>query len=405
MTRPIRVVTFGHDSIDTPIRGGEQRSHWIHRIYLEHAKEWNLEPAYRHEARFLAYFRPHKQGLRAALSPFEAAVRRIPKELTRELGRRPKTAAALRDRLAEDERLVEEAHLVHFEHPFAYPFLEGRLAGKRVIYSSHNIESEILLEYFRRNGSSPKERDELLRRIARVEGALVRRADLVLACSERDARHYRAIGGQEVRVALNGALPVLPTEGRLQTGVPFERYAIFVSSAWNPNVSGLIEYCGNLEAPRGSGLVCAGSISDSSHPGLARLRENRSIHFTGPVEAERFAALVAGARGFAVPTLDSGGSNIKTAEALLTKKPIVATKGAFRGYEAFADSAGIRICETAAEFQEQVQECLDAPEREYHRPEAAALRWPNALQPAAEAIRELVTRRPAAPPSEHSDGL
>ncbi|HEB88693.1 MAG TPA: glycosyltransferase, partial [Deltaproteobacteria bacterium] len=399
----IQVVMLGHDAIGFPIRGGEQRSHWIHRIYLDHAEAWNLDVVHRHDPRFLAAFRPRKRGLRAALSPIEAWIRRTPLALSRDLGRRPKTAARLRDRLEEDRRRIAAAHIVHFEHPFAYPFFEDRLVGKRIVYSSHNIESLTLLDYFGSDGARrfgkgrlaegplSGEARRLLARMARVEAILVRRSDLVLACTEEDARHYREIGAREVCVAPNGATPVPKAGVRSETVPPFERHALFVSSDWRPNAAALVRFCGDLDLPAGRGLVCAGTIGDSTHPGFERLRANASISFVGPVDASRLAALVRGARTLIVPAQDSaGGSNIKTAEALLSGKPVVMTPAALRGYEAFSDSPGVRVRETPAGFQKQIAADLEDGERTHLRPGVEALAWPRALAPAREALRRLV---------------
>ena len=392
MKDSFRVVTLGYDSIESPISGGEQRSYWINQIYRSHETDWNLEQRYFHDGRFMAYFRPRKRGLRAWVSPLEAMVRRVSPAFSRELGCRPKTAAALRKRLECYRTYVRDADLVQFEHPFAFPFFDDQLKGKAVVYSSHNVESDSLFDYFERVQPNESERDVLRQRMNRIEDALVRRSDLVIACTEFDAKCYSEKGARNVVVAGNGANRIVASENRGKADVPFSRYALLVSSAWKPNSEGLLQYCSNLKLPTGSGLVCAGSIDRSRRPGFRKLFENPFVFFTGPVDQGRLSALVAGARVMALPMLDSGGSNIKTPEALLSDKPIVATRGAFRGYESFVECRGVQICESVGEFEGGLSARLRDEEVTYVRPEVEVLRWPNGSAPAVDAISELTSR-------------
>lgn len=386
----LRTLILGTESIENPTFGGEQRSHWVDRIYRDHREAWDIAHDYFYDAHFMAYFRPRKRGLGNLLLPFEAVRRGVPLSFVREMGNRPAAASKLHARRSEYQALVDAADLVHFEHPFAFPFVEDRLEGKAVVYSSHNVESTILFDYFRRIQPDAREGKALEERMIRVEDALVRRADLVISCTESDSAHYEKVGAQRLQVAPNGALPLATLHDPERAASPFARHALFISSAWNPNAAALLKYCAELKLPEETGLVCAGAIGNSTYPGFERLRSNPSIHFTGRVEVDRLAALAAGASALIVPALDAGGSNIKTAEALLTDKPIIATPQAFRGYEGFRGALGVRLCETPETFCAQIAEHLTGSVERFPRPEAEAVRWPNALRPAADAIEGLI---------------
>ena len=96
-----------------------------------------------------------------------------------------------------------------------------------------------------------------------------------------------------------------------------------------------------------------------------------------------------------IPALDAGGSNIKTAQALLGHKPIIATPHALRGYEDYQTSAAVHLCRSPAELQERIAKELEQGPAEVERPEADALRWPNALRPAEIALLELLGEAPS----------
>jgi len=383
------VVIFATDSIESPTFGGEHRSHQLSLIFERHGIRFR----HCYSDRFMDHFRPGRRGLRSRTAFLRAMRRGIPLSMLRAMGHRVSAAEELQARLPDYRRWTAEADLVVFDHPFAFPFIEPVLGDRRVVYSSQNIEARILGDYFQRIHPTGREKARLDQRIRAAEQALTRRADLVIACTERDARHYRSDGARRVVVAPNGSLRLPPIEDPELAGVPYERYALFISSGWSPNVEGLLRYCEDLMLPPDRALVCAGGIGDSAHAAMKRLRANASLAFTGRVSHARLGAITSGASAIVIPMLDAGGSNIKTAEALLTRKRILATPHAFRGFEAFAGSAGVTLCPSPIELQKALSETLEQEPRHFERPEAEALLWPAALAPAEEALLELLGAR------------
>src|SRR5262249_8907569 len=73
------------------------------------------------------------------------------------------------------------------------------------------------------------------------------------------------------------------------------------------------------------------------------------------------------------------GSNIKTVEALLSGRPIIATSFAFRSYEEFKDVPRVTICSTKSDFQSALQKYLRAPRAEsvMVEPQLAVVTWPS----------------------------
>jgi hypothetical protein len=393
----LRVVTLGTDAIDSATYGGEQRSERLNRIFRDHAEEWGIDSTYLCDKHFMTYFRPAKPRPPMIVRRMRDLWHAAPPDLALVLGNRPKAASELERKIGHYRKLVEGAQLVQFEHPFAYPFFEDRLEGKAVVYSSHNVESQILADYFQRIRPEANELRRLEARILHWENRLVRRADLVIACTERDARHYREIGARQVCLARNGARRLPRLDDPALAKIPFDRYVLYVSSAWRPNVVGLLEHCSGLALREGRGVVCVGGIEDSIDPDIHSLRANPSFHFTGVVGEDRLAAIASGATAFIVPMLDAGGSNTKTAQALLSRKSLIATPDALRGFEAFERSPGVHVRTTPQAFIAEIVRQLESEEREYERPETDALRWSSTLVPAVDALKTLVEPRRRGP--------
>jgi hypothetical protein len=393
MTDRLRVVTLGSDAIERATYGGEQRSERLHRIFRDHAEPWQIDAVYLHDRHFMTYFRPAKPRPPTLVRYVRDLWHGAPARLVLDLGNRPKAASELNRQLPRYRKLVDQAEVVQFEHPFAYPFFERRLRDKVVIYSSHNVESQILADYFQRLRPEASEFQQLESRILRWENELVRRADLVITCTNRDAMHFRDVGARRVCVAPNGAPRLKHLVAPELANVPFGRYVLFASSAWRPNAAGLLDFCSRLRLPEGVGVVCAGGIADSTIPGFEALRANPSFFFTGEVDEDRLAALATGASAFIVPMLDAGGSNIKTAQALLSNKALISTPDGFRGFESFENSPGVYILTTPDEFMAEIARHLESEPTESERPEADALLWSAALEPAISELEDLIATR------------
>lgn len=380
------VVSLGLNEIDSPVNGGEQRSYWLNQIFERHG----IAHDYRARQSCLNYFRPAKRRTRGLRDRLKAKLSGVSYAMLRDLGFHRRSAIRLTRHLPGDFQRIEGSQVVLFDQPFAYPFYRSRLEGKVVVYSSQNIESQIIKDYFQKTATDEAEMRILQDRIDLAESELTRRADLVVACTEADAEHYRQLGGREVVCAPNGSMPIPPGASTDRAGVPFSRYALMISSNWTPNVAGLMEYCRDLTLPEGCGLVCAGSIVNASAPSFAEFKSNPSCAFTGRVDLDRLAALVSGASAIIIPMLSAGGSNVKTAEALLSDRTIIATPAAFRGYEAFEHAPGVCLADTPEDFCKEIVRQLERDPATWARPEVDRLRWPNALSPAEDALLELL---------------
>jgi glycosyltransferase involved in cell wall biosynthesis len=79
------------------------------------------------------------------------------------------------------------------------------------------------------------------------------------------------------------------------------------------------------------------------------------VYLAGRVSEDSLQGLLKDCDVILLPITEGGGSNLKTAEAIIADKPIVATTHAFRSYEKFIDELpNIYIADTPEAFQQSI---------------------------------------------------
>lgn len=244
--------------------------------------------------------------------------------------------------------------ILHLEQPWLFPLLDPLLAvlpratreRLRIVYGSQNIESLLVPARFRDEAGA-------------LERAAACRADLVVAVSEADARvlsGWRATSGTgPVILAPNGSWPPIldPAAPRLIA----EDYLLVVGSAHAPNAAGYWDVFGRIPGcvPPDARLVVVGGMANllRDDPRYRHFRKlnDHLVRLMGVVDEATLQALLTHARGICLPINAGGGTNLKTAEALLTLKPVIALRTAFRGFEDAAALDGIYIADTENDFR------------------------------------------------------
>lgn len=306
------------------------------------------------------------------------------------------------DRIVARLRSVQP-DLLQFEEPVFWPIVkrlqaEGHLAGIAVAHSSYNFET---LAWRLRGLLGTPVKAGTVRDLALFEREIARQCDVIFAVSQEDASEFRKLGARTVVVAENGvgslerrATP--PLDAYLPSNVP---YALFVSSAHPPNARGFIELAELAKGHplRDGELLICGTVGTIIR-GMSHLRSISRImdraRILGWVDTTLLDALYAGSQVVVLPKIHGGGSNLKTAEALASGRPIVATRNAFIGFERFADLSNVCIIDEPELFWQRVNEWLAGPfAGESRSPETmSGLLWSECLKPMVRAAEE-VTRR------------
>lgn len=264
------------------------------------------------------------------------------------------------------EKLHHDYDLIHVEQPwlmnFAIHYKEKYCKNAKVIYGSANVEHElkgsILSHYF-----DDRHVKFCTEAILKLEIEVIRKSDYCLAVSEYDAdfiREYR----DDCIIVPNGAsaLTLDPVNSLQVKNLP-NSYAIFCASGHPPNVYGFIEMLKNLDcfARRGHKLLIVGSVCESIRNSVefkSSLYDD-NILYMNEVERSVLNWLLLNSRVIILPITQGGGTNLKTAEAIISGKAIVATSVAMRGFEKFTADKSIKVENEPIRFVNALCEAME----------------------------------------------
>lgn len=312
----------------------------------------------------------------------------------------------------EFDRLVRAAapDVILMEHPWTWPLLarleEVRSGAVPLVYSSQNVEIALKRRILAEEAVAPSAdlAERLFSGIEALERGLVEHAAGVGACTAGDAEAFAAWGARRVVVAPNGGvrhdrdhlIDILPAPL-----LPGHVFALVVGSAHPPNVSGFLDLVLPV-LPRllpHQRIVVAGDaglgiLQAMAERGLSALADGRLVAL-GRVEPLVLDCLIANAQVILVPILYGGGSNVKTAEALLAGRRMVVTEAAMRGFEDFRGVGGLTIADTPAAFGAALLSALQdrflsVPTDD---PTLAPLLWESTVAPLAGMLREIGASR------------
>lgn len=262
---------------------------------------------------------------------------------------------------------------IHVEQPWLFEFAHRLIARSRwkktrLIYGSANIEAplkyDILSMYL--DAGTAKTSAAL---VEVVERDAVRKADTVVAVSESDGAWALDNGAKSILVARNGVAERKVTENGLRQANAHSghrKFALYCASAHPPNMTGFYHYFGKGTgslAPSERMIIAGGAgphiVGDPKFHATGSL--TRTCVSAGLVSEECLAGLLETAHAIILPLEHGGGTNLKTAEALWAGKHIVATPTAFRGFEHFSESEGVRIAGQPKDFSIALREAMAAP--------------------------------------------
>jgi len=235
--------------------------------------------------------------------------------------------------------------LVHAEQLQALPQAAPAFArGLPVVLRAQNVESDLWREAARRRGGV---RGALLkieaRRLARWEGAAVRRAALTLALTAEDAARLRELAGGGNVAVLRAPFPELPAAaGERLPGEP--AVVVLGSQGWVPNEEGVAWFLGDVWPAVAAALPSAvlhlfGAAAAGALPPRAILH---------PAPRESTEAFRPGAV-LAVPLRIASGVRMKVLEAWARGAPVVGTPAALAGLEVI-DGREALVAADAASF-------------------------------------------------------
>jgi len=294
--------------------------------------------------------------------------------------------------------------VIQLEQPWLWPVVERLRASHpglrfRVVYSSQNVEAPLKRHMV--EGAKDALADEVIGRIDELERRVARESDLSIAVTESDAATLRAFGARRVVVAPNGIVHRTVDPKVLRDwswSRRDKRFALFVGSAYPPNVKGFWDMLAPslaFLAPDeyilvvgGIGAILGESPIYREWPGINASR----LDLAGIQTETALAALLALASCVILPITVGGGSNIKTAEAIYSGKPVIGTTTSFRGYEFALDLPHVYRTDDPLEFRSRVKQAIEGtlPPTRSDAPELRRrVLWTETLKDVPDEVRAL----------------
>lgn len=258
--------------------------------------------------------------------------------------------------------------LVWLEHPFLWPIVQRWLPQIPTIYSSHNVEWLSKLGSLKKQGIFDPRCIEVCRR---NEEDLARKAKFVVCCSEEDRNRFANLNRRLVVIPNgsdppkvtdpNAALHEIGPQLNLFDGPTFA----FVSAYHEPNWFGFIDYvfAPFLRKPpkKKINIVIMGGVASlyENWRLSASLPRNVNVITYSPITENAKNYILLNSTAILLPITHGGGTNLKTAEALLSGAEIIATPMAFRGYERFHRHERVRMATTPDSFCDSIESTAD----------------------------------------------
>lgn len=300
--------------------------------------------------------------------------------------------------------------VIQVEQGFPYIGLKPLLAElgmkPKLVLSSHNIEAPMKREILEGVGMPKKEIDPIVAEIENVELEITKDAGLVIACTDTDAEFYKKHGAKKVVVARNGMAAIETTEVDLDKWRDFfglhhiNHKALFVGSAHPPNWTGFTDMVGDTLGfmPFDGRIIFAGGVCDyfdrtfrdEYNPAHATFWQR--VELAGRPSDDSLGALLRLTDVIILPITEGGGSNLKTAEAILADKPIVATSHAFRSFEHLQGLPNIYIADTKKAFHEAILKAFNTKPHTRtaaQQKEADSVLWENCLRKAVQEVAKI----------------
>jgi hypothetical protein len=292
-------------------------------------------------------------------------------------------------------------NVVILEHPFLIDIVQPVVErlGAALVYSCANIEYRLLQE-LERFAPDWRRRTDRAADVRRREEQATRAASVVTAICSTDQKVLRDEFGVDSVLVPNGTTladrlpPTAPASGR-RAGHPVD-FAVAGSAYW-PNVEGLAKVAEPSLAflPPVSRIHVIGSMSNEilRFPSIDRRHSANASRLVlrGFLGMDELIATFHAARAILVPVFTGEGSNLKTADALASGRPVIMTERAARGYEDVlaADDEGVSIVSDATEFRAAMAAELRRP----RQPQVGTgrrdlLGWTTRLAPLQSAVQQ-----------------
>lgn len=292
------------------------------------------------------------------------------------------------------KRKFENLSAIIFEQPWAWNEVKKiKEANPRakLIYSSHNIEyrlKERILRPYIGNQSI-----QISSFIRKLEIEIASSVDYVLAVSTEDAYWYEKFTKTKVIVAPNGTTTKIDLIGTSINDA--SDYVVVVGSAHPPNIEGCLKFLSDPELwmPRDSNIVVVGSLASALNQQWGHLRNRWSQKFVRllkEVNDVDLSNILKNSNAVLLPIAYGGGTNLKTAEALSSGRPIIGSEQSFRGFEEYRVETGVHVVDNSLDFKIRTTSVLIREKQNLIERNVSKLTWDYSLKEVKKLFSELL---------------
>lgn len=259
--------------------------------------------------------------------------------------------------------------IIVLEQPYLWPAVKlalelSGIPNPIIIYSSHNLEASHFHELSKMQSESSQ--DKLW--IEKVETNLALSCELIIATTHEDKLKFQKLKSPSQIALVNNGFSRKPSKisnkqkNAIIKKIKFDSYALFVASAHMPNVQGFLDFVGTKLGflPPRTGILIVGTAGPVIGTNAAK-RESRWLDlFWSKVQIWGFATetelkvITNSASLIILPISAGGGSNLKTAQALQSGKPVLGTEHSIRGFESFIEKLLFVKAKNESEFKEAI---------------------------------------------------
>jgi glycosyltransferase involved in cell wall biosynthesis len=250
-------------------------------------------------------------------------------------------------------RACKQSDLVLLIHPYMYPLVRD-LQGKPLIYESNNVEYRLKKQILKGHPMY----DKLIAAVHEIEKAACERSDMIISVSDDDHRFLREL------------IPGIDKEiVTIQNGVDFKTndmdvsavkrwfgdhpVILFVGSSHVPNIEALNHIIKKLAPRIKAYFVVIGSVCEAVNP----FEVPDNVLLFGRLSEAQKNVLMQAADLAINPIVSGSGSNLKLADYMMSKLPVITTSFGARG---FAVTSGVHaiVCDLD-DFEQRIKALLN----------------------------------------------
>ena len=284
------------------------------------------------------------------------------------------------------KRLPKKIDYIFLEQPWLYPAVEKLGIDANIIYSSQNVEYLTKENILKAHNITDT---DCVSRIKELEKKVIKKSLYTITVSKEDKKCFENLAKGNYIVAPNGAEPIKADEyilNDIKKKYKNKKLLFFVGSDYPPNAIGFWEMLGNLAHLRPDEIILVGGrvgniIYDympKEYVNCEKLISSR-MKILRTLSKKELHSFIAASEVILLPITSGGGSNLKTAEALVSKKKTVATFFALRGYDV-KNLPFVFGSKSKEEFVLNIKRALLTPYKSFKAVDTSGFLWENTLK-------------------------